>query len=376
MKTTTTLRALGLLGFIGLAPLAAADAGTDLAIDQVPKPVQQTITREALGQDVRWVQKDTFENRTVYTVRIKQDGLDRRLVVGEDGSLIGSPEWGGTSSGGMAGNDSMQIADLPAAVRATFEREAAGSEIRSIERDLADGKAVYHARIQQDGLDKRVSVDEHGALVRKLDWDGSPASDADATATTDRADDLEGDIALDQAPLPVQATIKREAGAQPIAEIERDRDDGALVYKARIEQEGIDTRLTVAADGTVLDKSDWTEENAKAGQAWETTKQKSGEAWEATKEGSAKAWDKTKTGTDKAWDKTQDFFDGDDLDVGSLPAPVRTTVEREAAGREVRDVDHELEGGKHFYEVKVHVEDGEDLHLRVGEDGALIEKKH
>ncbi|MBA3847177.1 MAG: PepSY-like domain-containing protein [Planctomycetes bacterium] len=362
MKTTTTLRALGLLGFIGLAPLAAAEVGTDLAIDEVPAPVQQTITREALGQDVRWVQKDTFENRTVYSVRITQDGLDRRLLVGEDGTLVGSPEWGGTSSGGMADSDTLQIADLPAAVRATFEREAAGSEIRAIERDLDDGKALYHARIQQDGLDKRVSVDEHGALVGMLDWNNDSDGEVD---TVDRDADLEGDIALDQAPLPVQATLKREAGAQRIAEVERDRDDGVLVYKARIEQEGIDTRLTVAADGAVIDKSDWTEENAKANEAWQTTKQKSGEAWEATKEGSGKAWDKTK-----------DWFDGDDLDLASLPAPVRATVEREAAGREVRDVDHELEDGKHFYEVKVHVEDGDDLHLRVSEDGALIEKKH
>jgi uncharacterized membrane protein YkoI len=364
------LNALALAGLLGMGGLGAAAEGlgtdNDLSIDQVPPAVKTAIEREAAGQEIRWVQRGEVQGRTVYTARVRREGLDQRVVVDEAGTLVAQADLGGSSSGSepaRGGGDRSRVGldELPAAVRQTIEREAKGEPVEWIEKDLDHGQAVYQARIRQEGLDKRVTIDERGALLSKKDW----GKDDDARAAAQADDrDLEKDITLEQAPLPVQQTLTREAGGEPVQWVQRDNDEGQVVYHARIKQDGLDKRLTVAPDGSVLEKKDFSEVNAKSHAAWEKTKEKSKEAWSKTKEVSG-----------KAWDSASDAVGGDHLTLGDLPPAVKATVEREAAGREIRDVDHEMKDGKHLYEVKIHVPDAKDVHLKVDEDGKLLEKK-
>jgi uncharacterized membrane protein YkoI len=327
--------------------------------------VKTAIQREAAGQEIRWVQRGEVEGRTVYTARVRREGLDQRVVVDEGGTLVAQSDLGGSSSGSTpepvaVERQRVALDEVPAAVRETIEREAKAEPVDWIEKVIDHGQAVYQARIRQEGLDKRVTIDQSGALLTKKDW-----ADDDAQAAAKANDrDLEKDITLEQAPLPVQQTLKREAGAEPVQWVQRDNDQGQVVYHARIKQDGLDKRVTVAPDGSVLEKKDFSEVNAKSHAAWEKTKEASKEAWEKTKEVSG-----------KAWDGASDAVGGDHLTVADLPAAVRATVEREAAGREVRDVDHALKDGKHLYEVKIHVPDAHDVHLKVDEDGKLLEKK-
>src|SRR4051812_36134751 len=96
------LNALALAGLLGIAPLGAAEGpatDNDLAIDQVPAAAKAAIQREAAGQEIRWVQRGEVDGKTVYTARVRRDGLDQRVVVDGSGTVLEQPNLGGSSSG-------------------------------------------------------------------------------------------------------------------------------------------------------------------------------------------------------------------------------------------------------------------------------------
>jgi hypothetical protein len=59
-------------------------------------------------------------------------------------------------------------------------------------------------------------------------------------------------IALTDAPDAVQATIKKEAGAGQIKEIEKETEHGRVVYEAEVVTNGKTEEITVAEDGKLL----------------------------------------------------------------------------------------------------------------------------
>jgi hypothetical protein len=57
--------------------------------------------------------------------------------------------------------------DVPAAVMATIEREAAGGTIGDIEREIEDGATVYTAEVTLNGEEWEIEVAEDGKLLGK-----------------------------------------------------------------------------------------------------------------------------------------------------------------------------------------------------------------
>lgn len=59
-------------------------------------------------------------------------------------------------------------------------------------------------------------------------------------------------IALTDAPGAVQATIKKEAGSGEVKEIEKETENGRVVYEAEVVTNGKTEEITVGEDGTLL----------------------------------------------------------------------------------------------------------------------------
>ena len=59
------------------------------------------------------------------------------------------------------------LKDVPAAVRATLEKEAAGGKITEVEKEMKDGKTIYSADIESGGKAWDVAVGEDGRLISK-----------------------------------------------------------------------------------------------------------------------------------------------------------------------------------------------------------------
>jgi uncharacterized membrane protein YkoI len=64
------------------------------------------------------------------------------------------------------------------------------------------------------------------------------------------------DVSLSEVPQAVRATIERETKGLEIDDIERDKDDGKIVYEVDAENDNREIKLKIAADGTLLQKEE------------------------------------------------------------------------------------------------------------------------
>ncbi len=176
-------------------------------------------------------------------------------------------------------------------------------------------------------------------------------------------------------PTAVKTTIQREAVGHQLAGIEREVREGRTVYRVRIAQEGIDKKLIIASDGTVLEISDYPAVN----QALTGGKQASKEAWDKTKEVSGEAWEATKGVASRTWEATRDTvqkatssFKSDELTLNQVPRAPRLTMEREAAGNRLTGIRATSDAQQTLYHATVSHPDGTKRTLVVNEDGNIV----
>ncbi len=123
----------------------------------------------------------------------------------------------------------VSIDQVPAAVKATFLKEAKGGTIKEIKRETKRGKTIYEAKIVMDGKEVEVEVATDGTLL-----------------------EVEEEVSLDDVPAAVKATILKDAKGAAIKEIEKETSSGKTFYEAEWMAGGKEIEIKVAIDGTLL----------------------------------------------------------------------------------------------------------------------------
>ena len=161
-----------------------------------------------------------------------------------------------------------------------------------------------------------------------------------AIATQQMVED-EREVSIEEVPADVMTTILAEAEGAAIGEIEMDTEDGQVVYEAEVIIDGQEVDIEVAADGTLLGKE------ADEGEDDED---------------------------DEADDEDDDEEEEQIVSMDAIPEAVKATLEKEAAGAEIKEVDMETEDGVTVYEAEVIV-DGQEVDIKVAADGTLLAKE-
>lgn len=144
--------------------------------------------------------------------------------------------------------------------------------------------------------------------------------------TTVRA--MEESVAMNDLPDAVQKALKEAVGDGAIGEIEREKEDGRIVYEAEATIDGRRVELEFSADGVLLE--------------------------------------------------TEPADDGDDeeteesIALDKLPAAVQTALSQRIPGVQVDEVEKEVEGGHVYYEVEYEANDTEQT-LKLTEQGDIVE---
>ncbi len=129
------------------------------------------------------------------------------------------------------------------------------------------------------------------------------------------------DIEFDELPKAIQKIALREIGDVPIDDIDRNEDDGEIIYDVEAENDRIKIELEIASDGTLLQR-DITEE----------------------------------------------------ISFSELPKPVQDTVRRHIGTLEIDDMERKTElGAVVFYDVEAD-DMGIEIDLEIAPDGTLIDK--
>ena len=152
------------------------------------------------------------------------------------------------------------------------------------------------------------------------------------------AADAEKTISLSELPEPVQNTIESSGETSPVKKITVRQLDGKMVYDVELEKDNApNPHLRIAADGTPL--RDMPPDITSS--------------WSISPEG------------------TPLLSPTPPLRLEDLPGAVQETVRKEAAGREIADIDRESWKGRPVYEVEFR-QAGRNPQIHVAEDGTLL----
>ncbi len=144
-----------------------------------------------------------------------------------------------------AGNteeENVTLDQVPAAVKATILKEAAGAEIKEIERETKGGKTVYEAEFLLEGEEIEIEVASDGTLLgREVEQD------------SDDQEDEEDAITINQVPAPAREALIKLAGNARITKAEREEEDGVQIYEAAWVANGTEHEASVTEDGTLIE---------------------------------------------------------------------------------------------------------------------------
>jgi len=165
-----------------------------------------------------------------------------------------------------------------------------------------------------------------------------------AAVATQQVAENEREIPAGEVPAAVMATIVEAAQGAAIGEIEMDTEDGQVVYEAEVIIDGQEVDVEVAADGTLLGKEADEDEG-------------------------------DDEGDDEADDEDDEEEEQEEIvSLDAVPAAVKATIEKEAAGAEIKEVEMETEDGVTVYKAEVII-DGQEVDIKVVADGTLLGKE-
>lgn len=182
----------------------------------------------------------------------------------------------------------------------------------------------------------------------------TPPSTAPATGReriTQGIGNVFSDYRLEDLPQAAQKTVREQAGANKIADIDRETRTGRTVWEIEIEQEGRNREFHVGEDGTLVTDA--------------------GLLGRAADETAVRTREVTGTGAAAGSQKGRSVFS-----VGpkweDLPAAVQQKAMQFGGKEKVADIDRETESGRVEYEIEFRRE-GRNLEVEFAEDGSITE---
>ena len=166
------------LSVAGLALAIAAVATQDMVederevpIEEVPAAVMTTILAQAEGADIGEIEMETEDGQVVYEAEVIIDGQEVDIEVAADGTLLGKEVEDDDDDEADDDEDEdeevVSLDAVPEAVKATILKEAAGAEIREVEKETEDGVTVYEAEVIIDGQEVDIEVAADGTFLGK-----------------------------------------------------------------------------------------------------------------------------------------------------------------------------------------------------------------
>ena len=222
-----------------------------MKVSEVPEAVRKTIESEAKGRAVADIDRETWNRQTVYEVEFEQTGRNAQIHIAENGSIVKSDR-PGTATGIKGLFMGTQLEDTPAAVQATIKREGANREIADIDKETRTGRILYEVEFKQPGRNIELHIAEDGSVVRDSRRDVRGQGTAPDEIEKGAGRGTGNELRLNDVPAAVQQAIRAAGNPATLKPIERKVENGKTVYHVQFAEEGINRRLEIAEDGTVL----------------------------------------------------------------------------------------------------------------------------
>jgi hypothetical protein len=209
--------------------MATTIRGQELKLSDCPPAVRKTLESEARGAKLEAVHKEKDGDETVYWAEAAVGGKAYAIGVLEDGTL---------SEMNLAVDDTdLPFDRCPAAVQATFRREAFGETLEAVGKDMKYGVAIYQTVVHHKGKPYEIVVAEDGTLVEKV------------LVIEDE------EVELAKCPNTVQVALRQHAKGGTIGEITRSTGIGHPTFEAEVKFKDKVYLIEVAENGLLISKS-------------------------------------------------------------------------------------------------------------------------
>ncbi len=132
----------------------------------------------------------------------------------------------------------IKFSECPEAVQKTMRAEGKGAKIDTVTKEtFDDGGSVYWADVVLDGKPYEMAVNTEGTLTEMSLEVG------------------EDQVEFSKCPAPVQATFHKESNDAKIETLDKDMKYGVTIYEGVVNIKGKEYELTVAEDGTLVEKT-------------------------------------------------------------------------------------------------------------------------
>ncbi len=301
-------------------------------LTQIPEPVQQAIKTQSGGETLKDVERETRNGQTVYEAEFKRDGINRRVTFGADGRVM--PEQRNNLLGRMDRKASMNVNDLPAAVQKAVREQAGGRAVEDIDKETWNGQTVYEVEFKEKGPNSRVYVAVDGSLVVNKDAKSNTYMGAQ----------------LSETPAAVQAAVKSAAAGAEVADVDREMEDGQVVYDVEIRQDGLNRHLKIAESGALI--SDSGNRGSAVGQRVRGVDDRD----------NGRALDSANT--------DRSLRNNNVVAMEQLPAPVQKAIRDQGNLGTLKPIKREVNAGRTQYDVEFE-RDGKNTRLTLNEDGSI-----
>src|SRR4030042_267863 len=174
----------GVLIVVGLALCIGAVATQkimenerEVSIGEVPEAVRAPILAQAQGNAINEIEMEVKNGQTIYEAEVIIGGRTTDVKVAADGALLGTEvdDEEGDDDADEAdveededeAEELVALAEVPGAVQATLVKEAAGAEIKEIEKEDENGRDVYSADVILNGQEGELKVARSRTLPGK-----------------------------------------------------------------------------------------------------------------------------------------------------------------------------------------------------------------
>lgn len=244
---------------------AATATGPAVNFGNLPSVVQTSLQPYAANGSLGTVSQQTTQNGVVYTATVTQNGTPMQLQIAPNGRVISSaPVTGSPAVAGVAGTTvgvgsvstagaGLPLTTLPANLQQSIlSQVGTGTQIQTISRDdLANG-SVYRVTALQNGVPTEFRFAANGTLLASAPVTGGSAT----SAFTPTAATMPGAaVVLDTLPANLQTAIRTATANGRITGVSQQQTPNGLLYSVNYDQNGRPMRLTMAANGRVLNRT-------------------------------------------------------------------------------------------------------------------------
>ncbi|MGZ4988097.1 MAG: hypothetical protein ACXWBP_08655 [Limisphaerales bacterium] len=221
------------------------NSGQLRSLNQLPQPVQKTITQHAGGADLKTIYQITRNGQPCYTATFGRERMTGQVTVAQDGSLLSLQESRGFAVGVElpgSGRDKIAFDQLPHIVQRAIKSQAGGAEIGDLSHAEINGKAVYRAEFNREGIHHELFISPSGniaAQVQETAFAGAPMENRRA-------------LSLDATPVSVQRSVRKHARSGIVTDVHQANLNGETVYSIMLDNHGRLSQYIFDQNGIVL----------------------------------------------------------------------------------------------------------------------------